>query len=276
MIGRIYTNGAPARVGQVNGRSPSGKRSLCQEIAPLESAIGVPVAVGDSICGVLRLGNRRSGGPYSARDEELLRIFAAYMSSSIQNALDALRARALARLDHLTGLLNGRFFQTRLQEEMARADERDEELCLFFLDLDHFKQVNDTCGHDAGSLDVAGDCPPHDRKRTPGDGVARYGGDEFVALLPPRVWPTGQVAETFRHVIGAATMFRPNLELTFDGGEQLPRVTVSIGVASYRDHLPPVGNARQREDLFLRLADTAMYRAKSQGRDRVEVAEPED
>src|SRR5688572_16751839 len=62
---------------------------------PVQSIIGVPVIVGESICGVLLLTNRRAGGAYSTRESELLQIFAAYMSSSIQNALDAIRARAL-------------------------------------------------------------------------------------------------------------------------------------------------------------------------------------
>src|SRR5207253_49237 len=96
----------------------------------VDSAIGVPVLVGDSICGVLQLTNRRSGGPYSVRDNELLRIFAAYMSSSIQNALDAIRARALARLDHLTGLFNSRYFHIRLQDEISRADHDGTDLSI--------------------------------------------------------------------------------------------------------------------------------------------------
>ena len=74
------------------------------------SLLAVPVIVRDSICGVLELTNRRSASPYTARDKELLRIFAGYMSSSIQNALDAIRNRTLARIDDLTGLYNSRYF----------------------------------------------------------------------------------------------------------------------------------------------------------------------
>ena len=79
----------------------------------------------ESICGVLELSNRRSGGSYTPRDRELLRIFAAYMSSSIQNALDAIRARAQARIDDLTGLFNSRYFHTRLERrDRARRPRR--------------------------------------------------------------------------------------------------------------------------------------------------------
>ncbi len=90
-------------------------------------------------------------GSYTPRDKELLRIFAAYMSSSIQNALDAIRARALARIDDLTGLANSRYFHTRLQEEIARADREGTDLSMVFIDLDRFKEVNDRFGHLAGS-----------------------------------------------------------------------------------------------------------------------------
>ena len=94
-------------------------------------------------------------GPTRARDNELLRIFAAYMSSSIQNALDAIRARALARLDHLTGLSNSRYFHMRLQDEIARADHEGTDLSMLFIDLDNFKAVNDRFGHLAGSWTAA-------------------------------------------------------------------------------------------------------------------------
>src|SRR4029078_7157482 len=113
--------------------------------------LGVPIVVGESICGILMLANRRTGGPYSPRDKELLRIFAAYMSSSIQNALDAIRARALARADALTGLYNSRYFHTRLEEEIARADREGTNLALIFIDLDRVKEVNDRFGHLTGS-----------------------------------------------------------------------------------------------------------------------------
>jgi len=82
-----------------------------------------------------------------------------------------------------------------------------------------------------------------------------------------------QAAETMRAAIAGATVLDP-----FDPvrASALPHVTVSLGVASYRDHLAPGGTALRRENVLLRLADAAMYRAKGNGRNRVEVAEPED
>ena len=234
----------------------------------------VPVIVGDSICGVIELTNRCSGTPYSARDKELLRIFAAYISSSIQNALDAIRNRTLARMDDLTGLYNSRYFHNRLQEELSRADRNGGELSIFFIDLDQLKSVNDAYGHVAGSAvlrDVARvmteACPP-------GSILARYGGDEFVAILVgAKLAQAVQAAEQLRLAIRETTMLDP-----FDRAQTrpMPHVTVSLGVASYRDHLAPGGTVLRRENVLLRLADAAMYRAKAKGRDRVEVAEAED
>ena len=76
-----------------------------------------------------------------------------------------------------------------------------------------------------------------------------------------------------RNAIGEASFFEPSSDET---PSVIPRVTASIGVASYRDHLAPGGTQRRRENIFLKLADSAMYRAKANGRNRVETAEPED
>ena len=274
--GRIYRTGLPYRSDHLEADDPLLEfPSRSSGTAPA-SVIGVPVLVGDSICGVLELTNRRSGSPYSARDNELLRIFAAYMSSSIQNALDALRARALARLDHLTGLFNSRYFHVRLQDEIAHADHNGTDLSLLFIDLDYFKAINDHFGHVAGSWTLREVARLLAENAPPATVLARYGGDEFVAILPGAdLQRATQTAELLRRVIEEATFFDADTEAV-ETAQPLPGVRASIGVASYRDHLAPSGNQRRRENLLLRLADTAMYRAKANGRNRIEVAEAED
>ena len=217
---------------------------------------------------MLQLTNRRTASPYTARDKELLRIFAAYMSSSIQNALDAIRNRTLARIDDLTGLYNSRYFHVRLGDELARADRDNSELSVLFIDLDQLKSVNDRLGHIAGSAVLRDVARVMTEAAPPGAILARYGGDEFVAIFPgAKLAQAVQAAETLRRAIENASSLDP-----FDptGSSQLPRVTASVGVASYRDHLAPGGNVRKRENVLLRLADAAMYRAKANGRNRVE------
>jgi len=275
-VGQIYRSGVPYRSDHLDADDPLLAFPNRGPDASVVSVIGVPVLVGDSICGVLELTNRRSGSPYSARDNELLRIFAAYMSSSIQNALDALRARAMARLDHLTGLFNSRYFHVRLQDEIAHADHNGTELSLLFIDLDYFKIVNDRFGHVAGSWTLREVARLLSENAPPATVLARYGGDEFVAILPgANLQRALQTADLLRRVIEDASFFDTDTEAT-EGAQPLPGVRASIGVASYRDHLAPSGNQRRRENLLLRLADTAMYRAKANGRNRVEVAEAEE
>jgi diguanylate cyclase (GGDEF)-like protein len=276
-VGQIYRSGSPYRTDHLAPDdslittvlpAPAGR--------PIDSAIGVPVIVGESICGVLQLTNKRSGGPYTAKDNELLRIFAAYMSSSIQNALDAIRARALARLDHLTGLFNSRYFHMRLQDEIARADHDGTDLCILFIDLDNFKAVNDRFGHMAGSWTLREVARLLSENAPPATVLARYGGDEFVAILPGTPLQRAvQTAEVLRRVIAEATLFDVDSE-PGQPAQLLPGIRASIGVASYRDQLAPGGNQRRRENLLLRLADAAMYRGKANGRNRVEVAEAEE
>ncbi len=275
--GRVYTTGRPAQTDRLDPDDPL--LSLTDHIGSIRSLVAVPIVVGESICGILQLANRRSGTPYTPRDKELLRIFAAYISSSIQNALDAIRARAQARMDDLTGLANSRYFHTRLSEEIARADREGTELSMLFIDLDHFKSVNDQFGHLAGSWTLQKVARLLAEHVPPAALVARYGGDEFVVILPGAdLARAQQTAETLRRAIGSAIFFdlQPTELRRTPLPQPPPRITASIGVASYRDHLAPGGSQRHRESTFLRLADSAMYAAKAAGRNRVEIADPED
>jgi diguanylate cyclase (GGDEF)-like protein len=156
-----------------------------------------------------------------------------------------------SKVDSLTGLYNRRW----LDDSLERWTGRDKSLSLMMLDIDHFKQYNDTQGH------LAGDSVIHTVAHTiadqlrPTDLAARYGGEEFVALLPDA---NREVANTVAERVCNAIR---NKEISFKGGAPLPGVTISIGIAEFK--------AGQSKDALLAAADAALYRAKNAGRDRV-------
>lgn len=235
-----------------------------------QSLLGVPVILGNSICGVLQLINRLGRIHYTEEECTLMEIFAGYISSSIQNILDGIRAKELARRDDLTGLFNDRYFHFRLREEIGRADTEKTDISLIFLDLDRFKEINDQHGHLEGSrtlhelgILLQSSVPPHAI-------VARYGGDEFVIILPKTTTEkASEVAYHLQRTIASAPFLNNVLRCTSD--IRTP-VSASIGVASLDEHVPNVGNIAQRANTLIRMADSAMYRAKAEGRNRVVVA----
>jgi diguanylate cyclase (GGDEF)-like protein len=241
------------------------------------SIVCVPIYIGKNVCGVLELINRHGSGVFSERDMTLLEIFAGYTSFVLQNALDAKRAHELAKRDDLTGLFNDRWFHVRLAEEMENARKSGSECSLIFMDLDNFKFVNDQHGHLAGSqvLREVGFLLNRTLLKIDTAIVSRYGGDEFVIILPEYSLEQGtEVAERVRSAI-AETVFLPN-----DYGFGLPAVNLtgvlsaSVGVASY---VPARGvkvkPENERNDL-LRRADAAMYEAKARGKNLVVVGSP--
>ena len=166
--------------------------------------------------------------------------------------------RALAQTDGLTGLPNFRSFHARLEEEVARAHRYGHPLACAMVDLDGLKEINDRLGHAAGNRAIVALADAVREQLRDTDFAARYGGDEFVVLLPQTNESQGaQFAERLR---------RRLIEVSRDAGL---RVRGSIGVAAVSaDELDSPDAA---EDL-LRRADEALYRAKRSGRDRVEVA----
>jgi two-component system, cell cycle response regulator len=166
--------------------------------------------------------------------------------------------RALAQTDGLTGLPNFRSFHARLEEEVARANRYGHPLACAMVDLDGLKEINDKLGHAAGNRAIVGLADAVREELRDTDFAARYGGDEFVVLLPQTNESQGaQFAERLR---------RRLVEVSQDAG--LP-VRGSIGVAAVTAE--ELDSPDAAEDL-LRRADEALYRAKRSGRDRVEVA----
>jgi len=169
-----------------------------------------------------------------------------------QRALEA-RIASLARTDELTGLANRSAFLERLHDDFAAARRDRFRFAVFYLDLDHFKDINDSLGHSAGDQLLCDAANRISRGVRATDLVARFGGDEFAVLQTDIADPSdaGTLAAKLLRILAAP--------FTFNGATM--HVTASIGIALYRP------DVRLPEDMLTQ-ADLALYRAKDEGRDR--------
>jgi diguanylate cyclase (GGDEF)-like protein len=167
-------------------------------------------------------------------------------------------ARRLASTDTLTGLLNRRAFMERIDKARAVSDKQLFPLSVLLLDVDHFKKVNDTLGHDAGDAVLQGVARVLSGMARKSDFVARWGGEEFVVALTSTAEAGARIAaERVRRAIAEAKYGIP-------GGTE-HRATASVGLASAE-------NAGWDLHELIGRADKAMYSAKHRGRNRVETA----
>ncbi|MBI3523050.1 MAG: diguanylate cyclase [Betaproteobacteria bacterium] len=174
--------------------------------------------------------------------------------SNIQRLQAELQDQAIR--DPLTGLYNRRYFNETLERELARAQRDTSSLCLMMIDLDHFKQVNDTHGHPAGDeiLRLFGAMLRANARA--GDIPCRYGGEEFLLLMPKIPLESArQRAEQLRAEFAARVA---------QVGEYSIQATLSIGIAAYPEH-------GDTPDVLTQAADLALYLAKQEGRNRVAV-----
>jgi diguanylate cyclase (GGDEF)-like protein len=238
------------------------------------SLVAIPIRIGTDVCGVLELVNRRGASSYSEQERNLLEIFADYISIAIQNVLDGRLAQEAAKRDNLTGLFNDRYLHSALEQTLARCRPDGLDLALLFIDLDYFKLVNDRHGHLAGSqvLRETGQL----LRRAVGLAralVARYGGDEFVIVVPDISAPEAMaIAERLRAEVERAVFCDAPGEIQPDP-LFLSGMSCSIGVATLTRHTSREHDLAAVKSQLLRLADSAMYRAKEAGRNRVMLAD---
>ncbi len=193
-----------------------------------------------------------SAAPILGADGELLGAVMVFHDVSEARAM-ALRMSHLAQHDTLTDLPNRVLLRDRIAQATQLARRRDTAFAVLFLDLDHFKDVNDTLGHHAGDALLREIARRLQGSLRASDTVSRQGGDEFIVLLPD-VGGAAQVETVMTKVMQAVTA-----PWTLDG--QSVQVTVSLGAALYPQ------DARDPDEL-LKYADAAMYRAKAEGRNR--------
>lgn len=192
---------------------------------------------------------------FEPSDIELLQTFALLAAQAIDNARMHKVTMDQAIVDPLTGLYNRREFELRLGAEYARAARYNRALSILFLDIDHFKQVNDTHGHAAGDVVLKVLADILRRQLRANDVPARYGGEEFVVILPEITGEAAkEIAERLRRAV-AATSFR------LPQGHEIT-LTISIGVSCY----PACGGTAPQ---IVDYADQALYAAKNSGRNRV-------
>jgi diguanylate cyclase (GGDEF)-like protein/putative nucleotidyltransferase with HDIG domain len=216
----------------------------------IRSAVYLPLCVTDRNIGSLILGSRKPNA-YNRRQIEILEKVAVQIAAPIENAQLYAQAQQKSRLDELTGLFNRRHFEERLQDEVSRHSRYGTVFSVLMIDLDKFKSYNDMYGHSAGDtiLSQVGKIIKSSIRNV--DQAFRYGGDEFVVILPETARDNAYVvAERIReHIAGEME-------------KKAIAVTCSIGLACY-----PSDGVVGRE--LVDVADTALYYAKRTGGNRI-------
>jgi len=241
---------------------------LCSHLslAADQSYLCAPISVADQILGVVHLcfGQRQPG--YSDADRKNMltaqQMVIARVTEHYALVLVNLRLRETLRMeairDSLTNLYNRRYMEESLEREVHHAERHHTSIGIIMLDIDHFKTVNDLYGHEVGDL-VLQELGALLRRHTRGEDIAcRYGGEEFLLILPEA--PLGivrQRAEELRIIV------RDFLRIAYQGNTLT--ITVSMGIAAFPNH------GRTVRDV-VHAADAALYQAKARGRDQVVVA----
>jgi diguanylate cyclase (GGDEF)-like protein len=219
------------------------------------SFISYPILIGERRIGVMNFTDKAGGEAFNERDMEMLRSIAPQIAVAIDRTVLKSKAGELEQLsvtDALTGLLNRRYLDKRLIEEIQRSKRHRFPMSLMMLDIDGFKAYNDAFGHPAGdsALKIVANVLQDILRGA--DVAARYGGEEFAILLP-------QTTSTEAAVI--AERLRQRIEHT-----EFPKrkITVSIGIAACSNEIDTPGD-------IIGAADHALYEAKNHGRNKVQV-----
>jgi len=248
----------PHKVNINKSRSKVNKEVL--EILKPDDFVAVPLISGKKTEGVILVDNAITHKPITQEDVRILTLFANQAGLAIENSKHYEYTKKLSETDSLTGLYNHGRFQKLLSDEFGRAKRYKANLSLLFMDIDHFKNYNDLLGHLAGDkllMDLADILKKNARQL---DIVARYGGEEFAIILPStKKYAALKLAERIRKAVE---------KYNFEDQERLKshNLTISIGVSFYQDEM-------QLKEELIQKADQALYEAKSEGRNKVKLAE---
>jgi two-component system cell cycle response regulator len=269
LVGKTFRDGTGLVGMVVENRHPLPYRGQCDAEVQvlftkglagpkLPSLLVLPLLVHREVLGTLILGSEVPGG-FGADVRVILQVLAGHVAVSLANARMVKRLEELATTDGLTGLLNKRALAEMARQKLRSAQRFGKPLSVLVCDLDHFKRVNDTYGHDVGDRVIVGFADVLRRAKRETDAVGRFGGEEFVVVCE-QTDPDGAelLALRIRQELAATTF------VTRDGPLS---VTCSVGVATY----PEAG--KDWEELF-KATDEALYASKRGGRDRVTLWSP--
>lgn len=253
IAGHVVQSGKPLIVNDV-AKSRFFLKSVDEKTQfKTRAIICVPLISRNKTIGVLEALNKKSRQDFDDEDERLFMAFSHQVSVAIENA----RLYNMAFYDGLTKVFMRRYFEAWLSQEFARVKRYRTDLSIIMFDIDYFKKINDTYGHQAGDAVLEGIAQTVKDNIREADVLARYGGEEFVVCLPEtKVDKALHSAERIRQEI-------EKREFVYDG-KKIP-VTISLGVASFRE--TPEDSVSQ----FIKDADSALYQSKEGGRNRVTV-----
>lgn len=249
--GEVVLDGQPRLI---TGSIPSRRRNHRPH-----SALIIPIRAQEKVVGVLNLGKLSRAKDFTTEDLQIISVVAAQLAWILSNFELMSKMWTLAITDELTGLYNRRYFTLRLREEIQRAERYDKPMCLVMLDLDGFKELNQSHGHLVGD-EVLTQVSAVVRRSLRGvDIPARYGGDEIVVILPET-----PVAAGFALI---SRLQRAVSDEVFVGHDGVPvKLSLCAGIAQFP------GDAPTLEEL-IRKADVALLEAKRAGSGRVLLAD---
>jgi len=253
LLGYVVDRKEPLRLGNVMGQGARFGEIHDPLLLEARSFLGLPLIAGEEVIGVLAVVSPERG-QFTEDTARVVGSIALEASVAVQNA----HLFELATEDGLTRLFVRRYFDQRLIEEWHRARRYGGRFALILADLDDFKEINDEHGHPAGDVVLREFSARTIESMRAGDIPARYGGEEFAMLLArANANDARRVAERLRQAVAAMRMQHGGVQLT---------ITASFGIASF----PDCGQDDSVEEVFQK-ADSALYLAKSMGKNRVEL-----